>query len=86
MLNSTSTKPYSQRHGSIRTKPQLIAAINDRLQSLPGITFNYSDAVDEAETGLKSALARKFRIGPYVLEQKGKAIKAVLSMCGASGM
>jgi len=56
-------KPYSRWHGSIRTKPQLIAAINDKLQSFPGITFNYTqpaeDAVDEAETGLKSALAVK---------------------------
>ena len=76
-------KPYSQWSGSIRTKPQLIAAINDKLQSFPGITFNYTqpaeDAVDEAETGLKSALAVKV-FGPdlNVLEKKGKAIKAVL--------
>jgi len=61
----------------------LIAAINDKLQSFPGITFNYTqpaeDAVDEAETGLKSALAVKI-FGPDLntLEQKGKAIKAVL--------
>jgi len=76
-------KPYSQWQGSIRTKPQLIAAINDKLQSFPGITFNYTqpaeDAVDEAETGLKSALAVKI-FGPDLttLEQKGKAIKSVL--------
>jgi cobalt-zinc-cadmium resistance protein CzcA len=76
-------KPYSQWHGSIRTKPQLIAAINNKLQSFPGITFNYTqpaeDAVDEAETGLKSALAVKI-FGPDLntLEAKGKAIKAVL--------
>ena len=76
-------KPYSQWHGAIRTKPQLIAAINDKLQSFPGITFNYTqpaeDAVDEAETGLKSALAVKlFGSDLNVLEQKGKAIKTVL--------
>jgi cobalt-zinc-cadmium resistance protein CzcA len=76
-------KPYSQWHGLIRTKPQLIAAINNKLQSFPGITFNYTqpaeDAVDEAETGLKSALAVKI-FGPDLntLEAKGKAIKAVL--------
>ena len=76
-------KPYSEWHGAIRTKPQLIAAINDKLQSFPGITFNYTqpaeDAVDEAETGLKSALAVKV-FGPDLdmLEQKGRAIKAVL--------
>src|SRR6185295_12989682 len=76
-------KPYSQWDGSVRTKPQLIAAINDKLQSFPGITFNYTqpaeDAVDEAETGLKSALAVKlFGSDLDILEQKGKAIKAVL--------
>ena len=76
-------KPYSEWHGAIRTKPQLIAAINDKLQSFPGITFNYTqpaeDAVDEAETGLKSALAVKlFGSDLNVLERKGKAIKSVL--------
>ena len=76
-------KPYSHWRGPIHTKPQLIAAINDKLQSFPGITFNYTqpaeDAVDEAETGLKSALAVKV-FGPdlNVLEQKGKAIKVLL--------
>jgi cobalt-zinc-cadmium resistance protein CzcA len=76
-------KPYSEWHGSIHTKPQLIAAINDKLQTFPGITFNYTqpaeDAVDEAETGLKSALAVKiFGSDLSTLEKKGKAIKAVL--------
>jgi cobalt-zinc-cadmium resistance protein CzcA len=76
-------KPYSQWHGRIRTKAQLIEAINDKLQSFPGITFNYTqpaeDAVDEAETGLKSALAVKvFGSDLNVLEEKGKAIKGVL--------
>ena len=51
-------KPYASGRGSIRTKPQLIAAINDKLQSFPGITFNYTqpaeDAVDEAETGSRA--------------------------------
>ena len=76
-------KPYSEWHGSIHDKAQLIAAINDKLQSFPGVTFNYTqpaeDAVDEAETGLKSALAVKV-FGPDLntLEAKGKAIKAVL--------
>lgn len=76
-------KPYSQWQGTYRDKAALIAAINDKLQSFPGITFNYTqpaeDAVDEAETGLKSALAVKV-FGPDLntLEQKGKAIKAVL--------
>ncbi len=76
-------KPYSQWTGPIRTKAELIDAINRKLQSFPGIIFNYTqpaeDAVDEAETGLKSALAVKI-FGPDLktLEQKGKAIKQVL--------
>ena len=77
-------KPYSEWTGSYRTKPALIAAINRKLQSFPGIMFNYTqpaqDAVDEAETGLKSALAVKI-FGPNLqtLQQKGKAIKQVLA-------
>ncbi len=76
-------EPYSKWRGPYHTKPALIAAINRRLQSFPGIIFNYTqpaeDAVDEAETGLKSALAVKV-FGPdlQTLEQKGKAIKQVL--------
>ncbi|MBS0363733.1 MAG: efflux RND transporter permease subunit [Proteobacteria bacterium] len=76
-------KPYSEWHGAYHTKPQLIAAINKKLEAFPGITFNYTqpaeDAVDEAETGLKSALAVKV-FGPDLktLETKGKAIKQVL--------
>ena len=77
-------KPYSQWTGPYRDKPQLIAAINKKLEAFPGITFNFTqpaqDAVDEAETGLKSALAVKiFGSDLKVLETKGKAIKQVLS-------
>ena len=76
-------KPYSQWHSSYRDKAGLIQAINDKLTAFPGITFNYTqpaeDAVDEAETGLKSALAVKiFGADLHTLEQKGKAIKKVL--------
>ena len=76
-------KPYSQWHSSYRNKEGLIHAINDKLAAFPGITFNYTqpaeDAVDEAETGLKSALAVKvFGSDLHTLEQKGKAIKKVL--------
>jgi cobalt-zinc-cadmium resistance protein CzcA len=76
-------KPYSEWTGSYRTKAALTAAINKKLQAFPGIIFNYTqpaeDAVDEAETGLKSALAVKV-FGPDLttLEHKGKAIKQVL--------
>ncbi len=76
-------KPYSQWTGSYRSKPELIEAINKKLQAFPGIIFNYTqpaeDAVDEAETGLKSALAVKvFGSDLNTLQQKGKAIKRVL--------
>ncbi|WP_139350139.1 CusA/CzcA family heavy metal efflux RND transporter [Rhodanobacter sp. C03] len=76
-------KPYSEWSGSYRTKPELIAAINQKLLAFPGINFNYTqpaeDAVDEAETGLKSALAVKvFGSDLNTLQQKGKAIKQVL--------
>jgi cobalt-zinc-cadmium resistance protein CzcA len=76
-------KPYSQWTGPYHTKPELIAAINRKLQAFPGIIFNYTqpaeDAVDEAETGLKSALAVKV-FGPNLetLQLKGKAIKEIL--------
>jgi len=76
-------KPYSQWTGAYRTKAELTAAINRKLQAFPGITFNYTqpaeDAVDEAETGLKSALAVKvFGSDLNTLQAKGKAIKHVL--------
>ncbi|HET7083515.1 MAG TPA: CusA/CzcA family heavy metal efflux RND transporter [Rhizomicrobium sp.] len=76
-------KPYSEWRGAYRDKPALIEAINRKLTSFPGIVFNYTqpaeDAVDEAETGLKSALAVKvFGSDLNTLEQKGKAIKRVL--------
>lgn len=76
-------KPYAEWKGPYRTKPGLIEAINSKLEAFPGIVFNYTqpaeDAVDEAETGLKSALAVKiFGRDLATLEQKGKAIKQVL--------
>jgi cobalt-zinc-cadmium resistance protein CzcA len=76
-------KPYSQWRGRYHNKAGLIEAVNEKLAAFPGITFNYTqpaeDAVDEAETGLKSALAVKvFGADLHTLEQKGKAIKKVL--------
>ncbi len=76
-------KPYREWKGPYRTKAKLIEAIDERLRTFPGIIFNYTqpaeDAVDEAETGLKSALAVKvFGSDLETLEAKGKAIKRVL--------
>jgi cobalt-zinc-cadmium resistance protein CzcA len=76
-------KPYSQWRGQYRNKQELIHAINAKLQKFPGIQFNYTqpaeDAVDEAETGLKSALAVKI-YGPnlQVLQKEGKTVKAAM--------
>jgi heavy metal efflux system protein len=76
-------KPYSQWGGAYRNKAALIETINQKLQSFPGIIFNYTqpaeDAVDEAESGLKSALAVKvFGSDLNMLQQKGKVIKQIL--------
>src|SRR5690348_10912793 len=79
-------KPYKDaawRQG-LRTKDELIASIRSRLESYPGIIFNFTqpaeDAVDEALTGLKSALAVKV-YGPdlNLLQDKALQIKQVLS-------
>jgi heavy metal efflux system protein len=72
--------PYSTWHGPYRTKPELIQAVNRKLTAFPGITFNYTqpaeDAVDEAETGLKSSLDVKvFGTDLSTLEAQGRAIK-----------
>jgi cobalt-zinc-cadmium resistance protein CzcA len=81
----TNLKPYSEWHGKYRDKADLIKAINAKLTArFAGIQFNYTqpaeDAVDEAETGLKSALAVKI-YGPNldVLQKEGVAIKAVMA-------
>jgi cobalt-zinc-cadmium resistance protein CzcA len=76
-------KPYGTWTGPYQTKPELIDAINKKLSVFPGVIFNYTqpaeDAVDEAETGLKSSLAVKvFGTDLVTLEQKGREIKKVL--------
>jgi cobalt-zinc-cadmium resistance protein CzcA len=80
-------KPYndkSWKQGSIHSKQQLTGDLEKNLEAFPGVIFNYTqpaeDAVDEALTGLKSALAVKI-FGPDldVLEKKAVEIKNVLS-------
>ncbi len=76
-------KPYAQWTGPYRTKAALIRAIDLKLEAFPGIDFNYTqpaeDAVDEAETGLKSALAVKvFGSDLRTLERKARDVKRVL--------
>src|SRR6202008_2202022 len=79
-------KPYndpSWAKSSVHDKPALIADLQKKLESYPGVIFNYTqpaeDAVDEALTGLKSALAVKV-FGPDldVLVKNAVEIRNVL--------
>jgi len=79
-------RPYSDKswqQSSIHTKADLIEDVEKKLATYPGVIFNYTqpaeDAVDEALTGLKSALAVKI-FGPDldVLESKALEIKRVM--------
>jgi heavy metal efflux system protein len=79
-------KPYDDAawNGSINSKEQLVDAIQKKLDAFPGIIFNFTqpaeDAVDEAETGLKSSLAVKiFGSDLATLETKAEAARDVLS-------
>ena len=76
-------KPYDDstwKQGPIHNKAALTDDIQKHLQAFPGVIFNYTqpaeDAVDEALTGLKSALAVKI-YGPdlSVLQEKALEIK-----------
>lgn len=80
-------KPYNDtawKTGSIHNKAELQADIERQLDGFPGVIFNYTqpaeDAVDEALTGLKSALAVKI-YGPdlNVLQNTALEIKRRLS-------
>jgi len=79
-------KPYEDKswgQTSVHTKEQLVADLQKKFDSYPGVIFNFTqpaeDAVDEALTGLKSALAVKI-FGPDldVLENKAVEIKRIL--------
>jgi heavy metal efflux system protein len=70
--------------GSIHNKPELIEDLQKKLVAYPGIVFNYTqpaeDAVDEALTGLKSALAVKvYGADLNVLQDRALEIKRRLS-------
>jgi cobalt-zinc-cadmium resistance protein CzcA len=81
-------KPYKdsawKMAGGIHTKEELTDSLRHRLEQFPGIIFNFTqpaeDAVDEALTGLKSALAVKI-YGPdlNVLQNKAVEMKNVLA-------
>ncbi len=79
-------RPYTDKawtQSSIHSKADLIADLQKKLAAFPGVIFNYTqpaeDAVDEALTGLKSALAVKI-FGPdlNVLETKALDIRRAL--------
>src|SRR5271163_4332968 len=79
-------RPYKDRTwsgGSIHNKAELTEDLKKKVEQYPGVIFNFTqpaeDAVDEALTGLKSALAVKI-FGPDldVLEKKAVEIKNVL--------
>jgi cobalt-zinc-cadmium resistance protein CzcA len=80
-------KPYgdaSWKTGKIHTKAELTEDIQDQLKVFPGVIFNYTqpaeDAVDEALTGLKSALAVKIYGSDLdVLQSQALEIKRRLS-------
>jgi cobalt-zinc-cadmium resistance protein CzcA len=80
-------RPYKDRtwrQGSIRTKADLTKDLQEKLAAYPGVIFNFTqpaeDAVDEALTGLKSALAVKiYGSDLQVLEDKAMQVKRVLS-------
>jgi heavy metal efflux system protein len=80
-------KPYgdsSWKKGAIHNKAELTEDLQKQLQAFPGVIFNYTqpaeDAVDEALTGLKSALAVKV-YGPdlNVLQDRALEIKRRLA-------
>ncbi|HXR98181.1 MAG TPA: CusA/CzcA family heavy metal efflux RND transporter [Terriglobales bacterium] len=74
-------RPYSDpvwSKSQDHTKQELIDSLQRRLDTYPGIIFNYTqpaeDAVDEALTGLKSALAVKV-FGPNLATLQANALK-----------
>src|SRR3984957_19490232 len=80
-------RPYKDKvwgQGPIRNKAELTEDLQKKLDAYPGVIFNFTqpaeDAVDEALTGLKSALAVKiYGEDLQVLENKDDEIKRILS-------
>src|SRR5579884_3939017 len=78
-------KPYYDAawKRSIHNKAELIEDLHRKFAAFPGVIFNYTqpaeDAVDEAETGLKSSLAVKIFGGDLaVLEDKARQVENIL--------
>jgi cobalt-zinc-cadmium resistance protein CzcA len=84
-------KPYddpSWQRSSAHNKQALITNLGQRLNAYPGIIFNYTqpaeDAVDEALTGLKSALAVKV-FGPDLHTLQGLALQVRNTLAAVPG-
>jgi cobalt-zinc-cadmium resistance protein CzcA len=76
-------KPYGEWSKAYHSKQDLIDAVDKKLAVFPGIIINFSqpanDAVQEAETGLKSSLDVKvFGTDLNVLQAKGLELKKVI--------
>ena len=79
-------RPYNDKtwgQGGIHNKAELTEDLQKKVSGYPGVIFNFTqpaeDAVDEALTGLKSALAVKiYGDDLQVLEDKAVEIKRVL--------
>ncbi len=77
-------KPYKDKvwqQGPIRNKAELTEDLQKKLEAYPGVIFNFTqpaeDAVDEALTGLKSALAVKiYGRGPAGARRQGRGDQA----------
>jgi cobalt-zinc-cadmium resistance protein CzcA len=76
--------PREKWRSQFRTKDELIAAMDDALNKLPGVDWNFSqpisDNVEEAVSGVKGELAVKlFGTDLKALEQKADEIQTVMA-------
>jgi cobalt-zinc-cadmium resistance protein CzcA len=77
-------RPRSQWRTEFKTKDELIGAMDEALNKLPGVDWNFSqpisDNVEEAVSGVKGELAVKlFGSDLKTLEQKAEEMQAVMS-------
>jgi cobalt-zinc-cadmium resistance protein CzcA len=82
-------KPHSEWRPEFRTKDDLIAAMNKKLDTIPGVIWGFSqpieDNVEEAVSGVKGELATKL-IGPDLKALETKADEIVRVMQGIPGI
>ncbi len=82
-------KPHEQWRPQFRTKDDLIAAMDQQVEKIPGVIWNFSqpieDNVEEAVSGVKGELAVKL-IGPDLTTLEAKADQIVNVMRGIPGV